>query len=122
MISPPRAAWRATAVSPPVTQMSLRLLEAERAAHDLTRRHLAAAQARIQRLRDELAAARAGTHDAREAVIKAQSLLLDTLQAAQWARDTEMAEHLNNHLCTPKAPPATTEQHGAAKTEGAVRW
>jgi multidrug resistance efflux pump len=88
-------------------------LEEERAAHDVTRRQLAAAQARIERLRDELAAARAGTNDAREDVIRSQSLLLDTLQAAQWARDTEMAEHLNKHVCTPRPPKpaASPAQH-----------
>ena len=112
--------WRATSTAPPVAQMSLRLLESERAAHDVTRRHLAAALAQVERLRVELAAARTGTNDAREDVIKAQSLLLDNLQAAQWARDTEMAEHLNKHVCTPKAAdPAPAPAHVSTQE---VRW
>ena len=93
------APWRLT-----VTSIDVPLAE-ERAAHDRTRRLLVIERARVERLRAELAAARAGTADARDAVIQAQSALLDTLQAAQWTRDTEMAEHLNTHMCTPRPAP-----------------
>jgi uncharacterized protein YqfA (UPF0365 family) len=98
------APWRLT-----VTDAGLSApLGAERAAHDATRRELAWAQARIERLRAELVAARSGTPTALEAVIRSQSELLDNLQRAQLARDVEMAEHLNKHVCTPRPPKPPT--------------
>lgn len=100
----------------PVTAPSWRItvtgiegpLEAERAAHNVTRRQLVAARASIERLRQELAAYRAGTTTALEDVIRAQGLILDALQDAQLERDVEMAEHLNGHVCTPRPPKPPT--------------
>lgn len=114
------APWSVTDVTA-VPAVTVAQLEVERAAHDATRRELASARNRIRVLRDLAAANRDGTPSVWEELARRQALMLDALQRSQAARDVEMAEHLNRHVCTPKAQTAPVAAAQKAAPPG-VRW